>query len=154
MGIAKWFGELSTDGLSFTLYRLCLVLVIFFLLLHWVPPQSWGSSTTYDPGGQDYLTRGRTCSAEPMIFRKVPRYLPDLSIFVSLSHPPLVPGKMPIASPARKSKKLSKAWHFQAKRGTWVMLSRMNYVLSCPELESDWTMGFNVGRVLMHLYQP
>ena len=24
MGIAKWFEELSTDGLSFTLYQLCL----------------------------------------------------------------------------------------------------------------------------------
>jgi len=57
MGIAKWFKELSPDSLSFTLYRLCLVIVIFFLLSHWVLPQAWGSSTTYDPGGWGYLTR-------------------------------------------------------------------------------------------------
>ena len=28
------------DGLSFSLYRLCLVIVILFLLSHWVPPQA------------------------------------------------------------------------------------------------------------------
>jgi len=40
MGIARCLRELSTDGLSFKLYRLGLDIVIFFMLLHWSPPQA------------------------------------------------------------------------------------------------------------------